>query len=98
MRSAVFNISSIRECPHCGGHRIATARRKAEDFELFVLPFLLMRPYRCAECGARHYNVRWARKVGLPRADQPNVASIDAGRHWYKRWSRNRPHDAARAA
>jgi len=62
MRSP-FNISRIRQCPQCASHAVATTRKNAEDFELFVLPLLFMRPYRCACCGSRHYNLLWARRA-----------------------------------
>ena len=61
MRSA-FNISRTRQCPQCASYAVVATRKKADDFELFVLPLLFMRPYRCTRCGSRHYNLSWARR------------------------------------
>lgn len=62
MRSE-FNIARIRQCPHCASLAVVATRKKIDDFELFVLPLLLMKPYRCTRCGNRHYNLSWARKA-----------------------------------
>ncbi len=64
MRSE-FNIARIRQCPNCASYAVAATRKKADDFELFVLPLLFMRPYRCTRCGSRHYNLAWARKASV---------------------------------
>ena len=44
---------SIRQCPRCNSFSVRRSRRRG--FVEFMLPLLLMRPYRCSDCFRRHY-------------------------------------------
>jgi hypothetical protein len=43
------------KCPECGGEKIYPSRLKGQ-YETHVLPLLFRRPFRCNDCGGRHYN------------------------------------------
>lgn len=45
-------FSSQFRCPDCGGSAAYRSRRRSV-FERYVLPFLLLRPVRCANCFRR---------------------------------------------
>lgn len=44
-------------CPYCGSAKVRHSQRKGL-FELLVLRLVLMRPYRCKDCGQRFYSLR----------------------------------------
>jgi predicted Zn-ribbon and HTH transcriptional regulator len=44
-------------CPQCSSQRIHISRRSGL-FERFILPFLLIRPFRCEWCDCRFF--RWS--------------------------------------
>jgi len=45
---------SHRCCPTCGSDEITRSRR-CNPVEFVILPLLLLRPFRCYLCEARHY-------------------------------------------
>jgi hypothetical protein len=49
----------IRRCPACGSYDVRHSHRRSL-LEVLFLPFLLMRPFRCEDCGKRHYNLAWS--------------------------------------
>ena len=56
----MFLISLKRHCPVCHNHEIHRSRRHGM-IERFILPFLLLRPFRCADCGGRYVGLFFAR-------------------------------------
>ena len=59
MKSIPFRV--VRTCPHCQSVNVRRSRRKG-FFERFLLPLLLVRPYRCQKCDLRHYNFIFSRR------------------------------------
>lgn len=49
-------IPMMFECPDCGSASAFYSRRRGLT-EKYLLPFLLLRPYRCADCFQRCYRV-----------------------------------------
>ncbi len=43
-----------RRCPTCGSSQVSRSRRDGW-FEWAVLPFLVLRPYRCRSCMRRYW-------------------------------------------
>jgi hypothetical protein len=41
-------------CPQCGSDDVTVSRRR-EILDYLILPFLLLRPFRCGECNYRYY-------------------------------------------
>jgi hypothetical protein len=54
----------VRCCPKCKNLDVRRSHRKG-FLETFILPLLLLRPYRCNECQLRHINTVFARKVSI---------------------------------
>ena len=46
----------IRCCPFCRSFDVRRSHRKGL-FEVLILPVVLLRPFRCEDCGRRHYNL-----------------------------------------
>ena len=44
----------MRHCPHCDSIKLKPMER-CSLFEFVILPFLLLRPFRCLACRRRHY-------------------------------------------
>ena len=44
-------------CPGCNGYAVERVSRRGA-YELFVLPLLGRRPYRCLNCGRRFHDRR----------------------------------------
>jgi hypothetical protein len=44
----------MRTCPQCRGNDIHRSRR-CTGLERYLLPLLLLRPYRCADCDQRYF-------------------------------------------
>ena len=43
-----------RRCPLCGSEAVLRSRRRGL-IEFLILPVLMLRPYRCRQCSARHF-------------------------------------------
>jgi hypothetical protein len=54
MRTRVTLSIDRRRCPSCGSDEIVRSRR-CNPIEFVILPLLLLRPFRCYLCEARHY-------------------------------------------
>lgn len=52
----------IRCCPACRSFDVRRSHRRGL-IEVAVLLFLMMRPFRCEDCGLRHYNLVWTRAL-----------------------------------
>jgi len=50
---AVSLSFAARRCPLCGSHDVTRSHRRG-PVDWAVLPLLLLRPYRCRQCSARH--------------------------------------------
>lgn len=50
----------IRNCPYCKGRAVRRSHRR-NFFEAFLLPPMLLRPFRCLDCNKRHYNAVFSR-------------------------------------
>jgi hypothetical protein len=69
----------LRSCPYCKSLDVRRSHRRG-IFETVVLPFLLLRPFRCEDCTKRHYNLFFTRALHEPvdegqRRDKKNVRS-----------------------
>ncbi len=51
----------VRQCPYCGSFQVCRSHRRGA-FEKLVLSMLLLRPFRCLECQARHDNFVLSRR------------------------------------
>jgi len=49
---------AIRCCPYCRSFDVRRSHRRG-FLEVMILPLCLMRPFRCEECGVRHFNYVW---------------------------------------
>ena len=54
----------LRCCPNCFSLEVRRSRSKT-FLELFVLPLVLLRPYRCEQCEHRYYNWVFSKKYPL---------------------------------
>lgn len=52
----------IRCCPACRSFDVRRSHRRSL-LEVVLLPLILMRPFRCEDCGKRHYNLAWTRAL-----------------------------------
>jgi hypothetical protein len=52
----------IRCCPACRSFDVRRSHRR-RLLEVILLPLILMRPFRCEDCGQRHYNLVWTRAL-----------------------------------
>jgi hypothetical protein len=52
----------IRCCPACRSFDVRRSHRRGL-LEAAILPVLMMRPFRCEDCGKRHYNLVWTRAL-----------------------------------
>ncbi|MGH9863523.1 MAG: hypothetical protein ACRD35_08880 [Candidatus Acidiferrales bacterium] len=67
----------LRCCPKC--FSLDVHRSRAKSFlEMFVLPVVFLRPYRCGQCEHRYYGVVASKKYPL-RAEHETPRP--AGRH-----------------
>ncbi|MGH9775186.1 MAG: hypothetical protein ACRD50_09600 [Candidatus Acidiferrales bacterium] len=57
-------VRLARICPSCQSLDVRRSHRKGL-LETFVLPFLLLRPYRCNECQNRHINFIFSRRISV---------------------------------
>jgi hypothetical protein len=60
MRHTRFLV--IRCCPACRSFDVRRSHRRSL-LEVVILPIFLMRPFRCEDCGQRHYNLVWTRAL-----------------------------------
>ena len=58
----------IRCCPECRSFDVRRSHRRSL-VEVVILPLLLLRPFRCEDCGKRHYNLVWTRALPEHAAD-----------------------------
>ncbi|PYU35316.1 MAG: hypothetical protein DMG28_03245 [Acidobacteria bacterium] len=49
-----IHLTRNRICPACGSAEAHRSKRRGL-FELVILRLLFLRPYRCEDCGTRHY-------------------------------------------
>ena len=56
----------IRSCPHCRSFDVRRSHRRGL-FEVFVLPLSMMRPFRCEDCGKRHYNLFFTEALSVEK-------------------------------
>ena len=52
----------IRRCPSCRSFDVRRSHRRSL-LEVLFLPIFLMRPFRCENCGKRHYNLFWTQAL-----------------------------------
>lgn len=52
----------VRCCPACRSFDVRRSHRRSL-LEVVVLPLVLLRPFRCEDCGKRHYNLVWTRAL-----------------------------------
>jgi len=64
----------VRCCPRCFSLRIRRAQPQS-PFEVFLLPLVLLRPYRCEKCKRRYYGSAFAKRLATPDETAPGVAS-----------------------
>lgn len=55
----------LRCCPSCQSLDVRRSHRRGL-FEVLLLPFLLLRPFRCEDCTKRHYNFFFTRALHEP--------------------------------
>ena len=55
----------LRCCPYCKSLDVRRSHRRGL-FEILVLPFVLLRPFRCEDCTKRHYNFFFTRALHEP--------------------------------
>ena len=58
-RHVAVLYSFKRYCPSCRGKNIRRSWRKG-FFEFCILPFFLLRPFRCERCASRFYGLIFA--------------------------------------
>lgn len=56
----------LRCCPSCQSLDVRRSHRRGL-FEVLVLPFFLLRPFRCEDCTKRHYNFFFTRALQEPQ-------------------------------
>jgi hypothetical protein len=54
-----------RFCTSCGSGQVLRSRRRGL-LEWFILPLLLLRPFRCSLCNDRHYGFFFRKRVASP--------------------------------
>jgi hypothetical protein len=52
----------VRCCPACRSFDVRRSHRRSL-LEVVLLPLAMMRPFRCEDCGLRHYNLVWTRAL-----------------------------------
>jgi hypothetical protein len=50
-----FLPRALGKCPECGSASVYPSGLKGQ-YEKYVLPLQFRRPFRCKDCGGRHYN------------------------------------------
>jgi hypothetical protein len=55
----------LRCCPSCRSLDVRRSHRRGL-FEVLILPFFLLRPFRCEDCTKRHYNFFFTRALHEP--------------------------------
>jgi hypothetical protein len=58
----------LRCCPACKSLDVRRSHRRG-FFEILVLPFFLLRPFRCEDCTKRHYNLFFTRALHEPETE-----------------------------
>jgi hypothetical protein len=53
-----------RCCTSCGSREVQRSRRR-NPLEWLILPFLLLRPFRCSLCNDRHYGFFFRKRAPL---------------------------------
>ncbi len=51
-----------RHCPLCGSETVLRSHRRGL-LEFLILPILMLRPYRCRQCSARHFGFIFRRRI-----------------------------------
>ena len=64
-------VSSGRKCPRCGSIDVRSSHPQTLMDAIALA--LLLKPYRCQDCNDRHYNLRWARRMELPKRDDESL-------------------------
>jgi len=70
----------IRCCPSCRSFDVRRSHRRSL-LEVVLLPLFLMRPFRCEDCGNRHYNLAWTRALPGNVLDVPADADEQPARN-----------------
>lgn len=61
----------IRCCPEC--HSVEVRRSRPRSFlEIFLLPLVLLRPFRCEKCRHRYYGFVRSRKLTVGEEAEPS--------------------------
>lgn len=55
----------LRCCPSCNSLDVRRSHKRG-FFEILILPFALLRPFRCEDCTKRHYNFFFTRALHEP--------------------------------
>jgi hypothetical protein len=64
--SELFHWMMDRHCPSCSSIEARRSQRR-NLIEVVLLPFLLVRPFRCESCGVRFYGLALQRRVSVLR-------------------------------
>ncbi len=80
-----------RQCPSCGSPLVHFSRRNGfSDF--FLYPLMLLRPFRCGECGVRHYSFYFRVVDSVAAAQRTNrVLEVDFPKIVSERTLRSKP-------
>ena len=54
-----------RRCPMCGSMDVLRSKRRTL-VEFLILPLLLLRPFRCQKCSARHFGFLFRKRSTAP--------------------------------
>jgi hypothetical protein len=57
----------IRQCPSCGSRDVHRCRKRTL-LEVWILPLILIRPFRCMGCYQRYYGFFFSRQAGINEA------------------------------
>jgi DNA-directed RNA polymerase subunit RPC12/RpoP len=54
-----------RRCPFCGSSEVLRSKRRTV-IEFLILPLVLLRPFRCQKCSARHIGFLFRKRDTTP--------------------------------
>lgn len=67
----MFGYSLKRVCPYCHGRNIRKSRPRG-FMEKYVLPFVLLRPFRCMKCDSRFPGLFFASRIKEEASEEQN--------------------------